>query len=179
MAEAIALTIPQKMALMTMESQAKQKTALDFFNEFTNMGLSQETVTAFKEISMKTAKDVAGKTIEIGKIIVMKIIEFIKENPELTVGMAIGGAIGALAAFIPFIGPFIAPLSVGLGITAGAIIGNHVSDVKSVDEGIDKVGELADSPITTSLKNAKDIAIKFFKLLKDIFMAIFKPEVLQ
>jgi hypothetical protein len=129
MAEAIVLTAPQRMALMTMQSHAKQKTALDFFNEFTNMGLSQEAVTAFKEISVKTATDVSGKIIEIGKIIVMKIIEFIKENPTLSIGMAIGGAIGALAIFIPFIGAFIAPLSITLGVAAGAIIGNQLSDV--------------------------------------------------
>jgi len=179
MAEAIVLTAPQKMALMTMESKAKQKTSLDFFNEFTSMGLSQETVTALKEISIKTAKDITGKVIEVGKIIVMKIIEFIKENPGLTIGMAIGGAVGALATFIPFIGPFLAPLTTGLGVAAGAIIGNHIGKAHNVDDGINKIGELADNPMSTTIKNAIEIAKKFFQLLKDIFLAIFKPEELK
>ena len=42
MAEAIVLTAPQRMALMTMESKAKQTTALDIFNELKSKGLSQE-----------------------------------------------------------------------------------------------------------------------------------------
>ncbi|MEA3522786.1 MAG: hypothetical protein U9R50_07405, partial [Campylobacterota bacterium] len=144
-----------------------------------------------------TAKDIAGKTIEVGKIIVMKIIDFIKENPTLSIGMAIGGAVGALAAFIPFIGPFIAPLTVGLGVAAGAIIGNQLSDVnvtgiakdmindtdyvseEEAELAYKKVEELIDSPITTTLKNAIDIAKKFFKLLKEIFLAIFRPEELK
>jgi hypothetical protein len=42
-----------------------------------------------------------------------------------------------------------------------------------------KAEELIDSPITTTIKNAIDIAKKFFKLLKEIFMAIFRPEELK
>ena len=179
MMESIILTVPQKMALMTMESQVKQKTSLDFFNEFISMGLSQETVTALKEISMKTAKDIAGKVIEVGKIIVMKIIDFIKENSGLAIGMAIGGAVGALATFIPFIGPFLAPLTTGLGVAAGAIIGNHLGKAKNIDDGIDKVGDIIDSPVSTVIKNTIEIAKKFFNLLKEIFLAIFRPEALQ
>lgn len=171
MAEVIVLTAPQKMALMTMESQAKQKTSLDFFNEFTNMGLSQEAVTALKEISIKTAKDIAGKTIEIGKIIVMKILDFVKENPGMFIGAAIGGAIGALSLFIPFIGAMIAPYGATLGAAIGVLVGNQMQNTKE--------GKLNSGGLTADIENAIDIAKKFFNLLKDIFMAIFRPEELK
>jgi hypothetical protein len=171
MAEAIVLTVPQKMALMTMESKAKQITALDIFNELTSKGLSQEAITALKEISLKTAKDIAGKTIEIGKIILMKIMDFIKENPGLSIGMAIGGAIGALAIFIPFIGAFIAPMSIALGVAIGGAIGNQMQNTKE--------GKLSSGGVAGEIENAIDIAKKFFNLLKEIFMAIFNPEELK
>ena len=167
MAEAITLTIPQKMALMTMESQAKQTTALDIFNELTSKGLSQEAVTALKELSLKTAKDIAGKTIEIGKIILVKILDFIKENP----GLAIGAAIGAISFFVPFIGAFIGPLGVALGAAIGGAIGNRMQNTKE--------GKLNSGGLTGEIENAMDIAKKFFNLMKEIFLAIFKPEALQ
>jgi hypothetical protein len=48
--------------------------------------------------------------IEVGKIIVMKIIEFLKANPKLAASLAIGAAVYLLAHAIPFIGPLLAPL---------------------------------------------------------------------
>ena len=179
MAQAIVLTAPQKMALMTMESQAKQMTSLDIFNEFTNMGLAAEAITALKEISLKTAKDISGKVIEVGKIIINKIIEFIKENKGMAIGMVLGAAVGALAGFIPFIGPFIAPLTAGAGAIVGSVIGNSMNDIQSTDDFAEKVGAYADSPVTATLKSILDMAKKFFHLLKEIFLAIFKPEELK
>jgi hypothetical protein len=48
--------------------------------------------------------------IEVGKIIVIKIIEFLKANPKLAASLAIGAAVYLLAHAIPFIGPLLAPL---------------------------------------------------------------------
>lgn len=173
MTEAIALTVEQKMALMQMKGNAGRISLEDRYNDLKQSGLPLEAIGALTDLSMKTAKTIAGEVIDIGKIIVMKILDFVKENPTLSIGIAIGGAIGALAAFIPFIGPFIAPLSIGLGAAAGAVIGNQISGVDNLNDGVDKIGELADSPITTTLKNAIDIGKKFFQLLKDILVAIF------
>jgi len=171
MAEAVVLTMNQEMALMSMESKAKEMTTLDIFNELTSKGLSQEVVIALKEISLRTAKDIAGKTIEIGKIILMKILDFIKENPGLSIGAAIGAAIGALSFFIPFIGSIIAPFGATLGAALGAFIGNKMQNTKE--------GKLNSGGLTGEIENAMDIAKKFFNLLKEIFMAIFKPEELK
>jgi len=164
MEQSIVLTASQKMALMTMESQAKQKTALDIFNEFTSMGLSQETITILKDISLKTAKDIAGKTIEIGKIIIMKIIDFIKENTKLAIGMVIGAAVASLVSFIPFIGPFLIPL----GVAIGGIAGNRLQNGSNID-----------SSMVDNMENIIDIAVKFFNLLKEILLAIFKQNELM
>jgi len=176
MAEAVTLSVQQKMALMTMESQAKQKTSLDIFREFDSMGLPSEVITVMQEIAKKTARDVTGKVIEVGKIIVTKIIEFIKQNPALVLGAAIGAAVGALAVFIPFIGSFIAPLTTVLGAAFGAIIGNHIGKSATLYEAMD---DLEHHQLATITTNAVEVAKKFFNLLKEIFLAIFKPEALQ
>jgi len=171
MAEAIVLTMDQEMALMSMQSKAKKTTALDIFNEFTRMGLSQEVFIALKEVSLRTAKDIAGKTIEIGKIIILKIFDFIKENPGIAIGAAIGGAIGALSLFIPFIGSIIAPFGTTLGVAVGIFIGNQIQNTKE--------GKLSSKGLTGDIENAYDIAKKFFNLIKEIIIAIFKPEALK
>jgi hypothetical protein len=167
MANSVNLTIDQRMALMSMESKAKQKTSLDVFNEFLEMGFSNEVITGLKEISLRTATDISGKVIEVGKIIVIKIIDFIKENSGIAIGIALGAALGALTAFIPFIGPIIAPFMTKLGAIAGGLIGNKIQNAPK------------NNGLTGEIENIKEVSVKFFNLLKDIFKAIFKPEALK
>lgn len=167
MAETIDLTVEQRMALMTMESKAKQKTSLDVFKELVAMGFSDEVITGLKEISLKTAKDITGKTIEVGKIIINNIIDFIKENKGLAIGMLLGAALGALTAFIPFIGPIIAPFMTKLGVVVGGLVGNKIQNTPN------------NTGITGEIENIKNVAVTFFNLLKAIFNAIFRPEALK
>lgn len=161
------LTIEQRMALMSMESKAKQKTLLDLFRELQEMGFSDEIITGLKEIAQKTAKDITGKVIEVGKIILNKVIDFINENKGIAIGMVVGAAFGALTAFIPFIGPFIAPFMTKVGVIAGGLIGNKMQEAPQ------------NTGVTGEIENIKNIAVKFFNLMKDIFNAIFRPEELK
>jgi hypothetical protein len=55
-------------------------------------------------------KQIGNEMIEVGKIIVMKIIEFLKANPKLAASLAIGAAVYLLSHAIPFIGSLLAPL---------------------------------------------------------------------
>jgi hypothetical protein len=171
---AVNLTIDQRMALMSMESKAKQKTSLDLFREFSEMGFSDEVISGLKAVAQKTAIDISGKVIEVGKIVIIKVIEFVKKNKEIAKGMAIGAIIGAMSAFIPFIGPLLAPLLTQVGILAGAVIGDHLKGVKSLDEGLDRLDEFVDAPIKSAIKSAMSIAKEFVALLKEIFATIFR-----
>jgi hypothetical protein len=66
-------------------------------------------------------KKVAGKVFAVGKIVLLKILEFVKAHPFLVVGAGIGAVIGVaiagLITSIPFLG---ASLSSG-----GYSIGNN------------------------------------------------------
>lgn len=168
MDQSTVLTVDQKMALMKMQSQAKSTSVLDIFNDLKREGLSSEAITALKEISLKTAKDITGKTIEVGKIIILKIIDFVKANPNVAMGMAIGAAFGFLVSFIPFIGPFLAPFATFMGVSAGTYYGNKLQNRKDGNEVLQGPEGVLDNLI--------DLAKKFFSLLKEIFQAIFKPE---
>jgi len=72
-------------------------------------GIPPEMLTRMKSLWEQT-KQIGNEVIEVGKIIVMKIIEFLKANPKLAASLAIGAAVYLLAHAIPFIGPLLAPL---------------------------------------------------------------------
>jgi hypothetical protein len=167
MAEAIVLTAPQKMALMTMESKAKQTTSLDLFNEFTKMNFPKELVTAFKDLSFKTFTDVTGQIINVGKILVLQIIEFINKNTGLSIGLLIGASIIVITASIPFLGPVLGTI----GMIASTLAGHHLDKNLEIDNGKSFYKSIPEDIITLSKE--------FFLLLGTIFKAIFKPEKLQ
>lgn len=158
------LTIKQRTELMSLESKAKLRSMDDRYIECKKLGLPSELTTAFTEMSIKTAKTVAGKTIEVGKIVIDKVIDFIKENPNMALGTVIGAAIGAMTHMIPFIGPVIGPLVTFAGAAIGAIAGHRLDKANKGEEVATGIIALAGDLIT--------IAKEFFKLLADIFNAI-------
>jgi len=105
-----------------LNSAAIELDKLDTIAELTNMGLPQEVITRIEELWEKT-KIVGGHVIQIGKVLLFEIMKFVRENPNLAIGVAIGAAIGALTSMIPFIGPLIAPLATAISILVGGIAG--------------------------------------------------------
>ena len=143
-----------ELTLLNAETSHKQ------FDDVVVMGLSRgippEIITRLQSLWVVT-KSIAGEIVEIGKIIVQKIFDFIKANPTLTLGLAIGAAVGVLVAGIPFLGPLLAPLSASLSMLYGAAVG------VSIDSGTSSA-----DPMYLAIELAK----KFFELLKEIFLAV-------
>ncbi|MDR3299438.1 MAG: hypothetical protein LBU43_05430 [Candidatus Accumulibacter sp.] len=77
---------------------------------------------ALAEVSRK----IGGKVVAIGKIIVLKLLEFVRQNSGLAIGVALGAALSVLIAGIPFLGPLLAPVALAFGVTVGAIAGHRV-----------------------------------------------------
>lgn len=115
-----------------------------------------EIATRLLELWTQT-KIVAGEVVAIGKIIVRKIIDFLLNNPKMTIGIAIGAALSVLVAGIPYIGPLIAPLAAALSITYGAGVGSMMEN-----------GIVSASPYTAAI----EVASKFFELLIHIFNGV-------
>ena len=76
--------INAKMELLSLESRLAQFNELDFMSDLTNKGVANEIVTRLQLIGEKVSY-IANQSFQIGKIILMKLWDFIKETPNLPV----------------------------------------------------------------------------------------------
>lgn len=117
-------------------------------------GLPIEVVTRLDDLWTAT-KEIWGKVLKVGKIIFLKIAEFIAKYPHVAIGILVGAAIGFLVNGIPLLGPLLSPITTALGALAGGIAG------AKIDTGKDGLQSLI-------------IVVKdFFSLIIEIFQAIF------
>ncbi|MFN7835661.1 MAG: hypothetical protein ACK5NY_07745 [Burkholderiaceae bacterium] len=114
-----------RLELALWQAEADMASSSDIYIRLTEMGLPSEVAIRLKEL-LEWAKPIGDKMISIGKIIVIKLIEFIEKHPNLATGIALGAAVSSLIAAIPFLGPILAPIALPLGITVGAIAGHRV-----------------------------------------------------
>ncbi|MGQ7817269.1 hypothetical protein ACUTAH_16650 [Metapseudomonas furukawaii] len=121
-----------------------------------NRGIPPEIMTRLESVWEMT-RTIAGEVVAIGKIVVMKIFEFLKANPNLTIGIALGAAVGALISGIPLLGAMLAPLVTALSVLCGAAVG------AAKDEG----GDPSDPYFA-----AANLAKKFFELIHEIFLSV-------
>ncbi|MEB3885847.1 hypothetical protein [Lyngbya sp. CCY1209] len=150
-----------KMALWQIEADSTSNTELYVW--LSDSGLSPEVALRLHEM-MSHTQTVGQKVFSVGKIVLIKIIEFVKDHPFLVAGVGIGATVGAAVAgiitAIPFIGQLLAPIALALGITitaAGAVFGHNM------DRRFQGVGE-----------EIVEIATIFFKLVADVFNVIFR-----
>lgn len=152
-----------ELELALLQADADSMTSSDLYVWLLNCGLPPEVVAKLHELVDKTRK-VGEKIIAVGKIVIMKIIEFVKENPNLAIGLAVGAVIGVLVSAIPFLGPLLSPIAVALGLISG-----HRLDRMAAGEDVSSnlnLGTIAEDVI--------QVARKFLTLLIEIFNLIFK-----
>mgnify|MGYP003377431002 CR=1 FL=1 len=144
------------------------------FNEDNARGLIEEMSSGLKlPESMKAEFDrkmvtlfqqtkiIAGKLINIGRIIFAKIYQFIQDNPNLTLGTIIGSVFGFFLAMVPLIGSILSLISPFLGATIGGYI-----------DYVNKGGRELDSTLQQVLVGATHTTKEFFKLMVEIFNAL-------
>lgn len=152
-----------KMALWQVD--AESISSCDLYVWLNDTGLPYEVTIRLHELATYTRK-VSNKVFAIGKILLIKIIEFVKAHPYLATGVAVGAAVGFLVNAILFIGPLLAPLATALGIVIFGMAGHRLdkrSQGKEISSGILGIAE-----------DVVEIAAAFFKLLADIFNAVFR-----
>lgn len=160
------LTLPHanlKMALWQTKADAINDT--DLYVMISNLGFSDDIALRLHELITKVKK-IGNKVFSIGKIILIKILEFIKLHPNLSIGVALGVAIGILVNSIPFFGVFLAPIAMILGVSVGAIAG-HQLDKKQKGE------EIYGSNIIGITKEVIEICKEFFLSLIEVCRLIF------
>ena len=152
-----------KLQLALLNSSAANLEKRDFIVRFTNAGLPQEIVVRLDEWWDKT-KIVAGEVINIGKILIQKIWEFVAATPNMLIGAAVGAAIGALVGLIPFIGPLLAPAGMTIGAVLGGLWGFEQDRANRGDV-------IKGGPIGVA-ENLVGLAKEFFKLFAGIMIAL-------
>ncbi len=155
-------TAQANLKLVLWNAEAEVVKSSELYIQLQELGLPEEVVTRLHQILTYTKK-VAGKAFSVGKIVLLKIIEFVKAHPFLVVGFGIGAVVGSaiasLVISIPFIGQLLAPVAAMLGITiatVGAVVGHRL------DKQFQNVGE-----------DIVEIAQHFFALLADVFGIVF------
>lgn len=138
-------------------------TSSDLYVWLQDSGLPHEVTIRLHELATYTKK-AGNKVIAVGKIVLIKIIEFVKAHPFLVIGAGIGAVVGAAVAglitSVPILGQLLAPLAMALGITitaTGAVVGHRL------DKCLPGVGE-----------DIIEIVQLFFKLLVDVFNSVFR-----
>ena len=145
--------------------QAEASTSEELYVRIQKLGLPEEIVARLHDLILKV-QQAAGKVIHIGKIILIKLLEFVEEHFFLVAGAGIGAVLGAalagLITSIPIVGQLLAPIATALGLTVtalGAIAGNEL------DKAVPNFG-----------KSLVDTAKEFFKLFAGILNAIFDDQ---
>lgn len=154
------------------QAAADSLTSNELYVWLLDSGLPERITTKLHELVTYTKK-AGNKIFAVGKIILIKIIEFVKAHPHLVAGIGIGLTVGlavqTLVSSIPFIGAVLAPLagalSSTLGITILGIAGHRLdkrSRGKQVSESFIGVAE-----------DFIEITKEFFEFIADIFNTIF------
>lgn len=152
--------------------EATSTTSNELYIWLHDSGLPDEISLRLHELATYTRK-ANGKVFAIGKIILLKIIEFVKAHPHLVLGCGVGVAVGAAVNFlvnsIPFVGPLLAPLATALSTTLGIVIfglaGHRVDKRTQGKEVRDGIIGYAEDII--------EIVAGFFQLLADVFNIVF------
>ena len=138
---------------LNIETSDMDKT--DYMVWLGNKGVPVAILTRLEDL-WNTTKKIGNTTVYLGKIIIMKIVEFIEAHPNAAIGLALGAAIGALVSLIPFIGPLLAPVTTAIGAVYGFCVGTKLdySNCSSPD---------------TSFEALIMLAKDFFRTLAEIF----------
>ncbi|MFN9174132.1 MAG: hypothetical protein ACK58N_06345 [Synechocystis sp.] len=151
-----------ELKLALWQIQADNTTSPELYAWLVKSGLPHNVAILLHELISKT-KRVGKKTINIGKIILIKIIDFVKAHPFLVSGIGIGATIGTaiitLITSIPLIGQLLSPIALALGITvtiSGAIIGHNL-----------------DKRFSGITNDIIEISQHFFTLIVGVFKTIF------
>ena len=138
-----------------LQVEADSMSSSEMYAWLLDSGLPHDVVIRLHDLIGYTKK-AAGKVFSIGKIVLLKIIEFVKKHPFLVIGAGIGAVVGAAVAgmitSIPFLGQVLAPVALALGLaitTAGALAVNRID------------------------KQMADAVKDFFVLITDVFNTIF------
>lgn len=150
-----------RLKLTMWNAEVESFSSRDFYIWLQEMGLPEAVVTRLHDLAGKTMR-FGQKLVSIGKVLLFKIINFVKENPCLVVGAGIGGVIGAaiyhLMTSVPGLGIYLEPIARLLGLGAASL---GVSVGHSLDRELKSLGQ-----------KLQEAASNFFNLLLNVLRSL-------
>jgi uncharacterized membrane protein len=181
--EASLLPPPQaRLKLAVLSKQAEARNSYEFHSEMKELGLPDEVIEILERILRVTSK-VAGKVICIGKIIVIKLLEYVVKHPFQVAGLAAGlASTYALGIALHGIFAWVSTLAewpiIGSLLSKLALIIAHLCKTVFVPlmvilpvVGI-TVGEMADKKYPEISASFHKVSTDFFELLGQILNSI-------
>lgn len=152
------LSIAQaNLKIMLWNTEAQAMKSSEVYTWLQDIGLPEEAAIRLHDLVSQTIK-IGKKIIAIGKVILVKIIEFVKAHPFLVAGAGICTVVAAVIynfiISIPFLGQILEPVARALGIgivLTGAVVGH------TMDKQFKAIGQ-----------NIVEVASEFFQLLVDV-----------
>jgi uncharacterized membrane protein len=154
-----------ELELILLQAEADATSNADVYIWLRESGLPSEAAIRLTSL-MEVTKQVGERVINIGKIVVVKLVEFARKHPNLAVGVAVGVVISLLVSSVPFLGPLLAPIALILGVAVGAIVGHKM----------DKAQEINVDPNLGIAQEIIEIAREFFRLLIETLQISFSAE---
>lgn len=156
------MTPPQaRLELGLMQAESALIRSADIYIGLTET-LPSEAVIRLKELG-SVDKRVGGRVINVGQIVLGKLVEFVKKHPNLSTGVALGAAVTALIGSIPILGPVLAPLALVLGVAVGAVAGQRLDEGRRPDDG---------AGLMVVAGDLIEAAKAFFELLIEVFQVL-------
>jgi hypothetical protein len=151
-----------KLKLTLWNAEVESFSSHDFYIWLQEMGLPESVVTRLHEFASKTVQ-MGKKLVSIGKVLLFRIISFVKENPCLVVGAGIGAVIGAaiysFMSSLPWsIGQHLEPIAKILGLGTASL-------------GV-SVGHSLDRELKSLSQSLQEAASNFFNLLANVLRAL-------
>ena len=118
-----------ELTLLTQQASEDERDA--FYAKVLNSDLPMEVVTRLSAL-WEVTKEVGGRIIHIGRLIIAELMKFIAKFPHFSIGMAIGAAIHTMLVAIPFVGPILGPLvamisaSIGFRLDSGKPLADSI-----------------------------------------------------
>jgi hypothetical protein len=143
-----------KLSILNAETQCSSFSDASVY--LLNRGAPAELVTRLDDLWC-AVQVVGGEIVHVGRIIVGKIVEFVRAHRSMVIGIAVGAAAGALLHMVPLIGPLVAPVAMAAGAVIGAFTGAQMDNA---------------NPNASLFETAIVVAKAFFELLAEIFQAV-------
>jgi hypothetical protein len=142
---------------LVLEAKTVQLDMTETMAYFSNLGVPLEVVIRMEKLWYQIFK-IGDRIIHIGKVIILKLISFIEQNPNMMIGIVIGVGLGTLAGMIPLIGSFISPV-----VTAVFTVYSSLQGMR-IDRGMR--GEFVGNSVFQDVIYASKL---FWTLFVDIF----------